>query len=72
MRQLSHNAFSRLAVLRRNVRQAADCAFCGAAPRPAKSGAYLYQYGAWGDAKPFPEWERRAFCSKSCRDTYHS
>ena len=72
--EISHDAFARSSVLRRVAGYAlhgAECAECGASPRPVKDGAVkcrtLYNYGSQSDGYGARvEWNNRSFCSIGC------
>lgn len=77
MRFLSRDPFARASVVRRefNAGPTEGCAWCGQrAARAYKRviRAKLYEYGTFADDQPNPTWDGRRFCSKTCRDTFHS
>ena len=73
MTTISHDAFGRFEIVRRVDAYAlhgAECAFCGASPRPKTEGQAkcrtLYNYGTSADDSGRTGWNERAFCGIGC------
>jgi hypothetical protein len=65
---IAHDGFARISITRRVHKTADKCRWCG-----SNTQGRLFQYGIERDDRPGrPDWDDRLFCSKSCRDCFHS
>lgn len=61
--QLQRDPFARTTTVRMKAQPTAECAFCG---QPAR-----FVYGTHRDDRHRPDWQRRAFCGRSCERAYN-
>lgn len=72
--ELSHDAFGRFSIMRRNeyFTRTAECDWCGRPGRTTSKGYKLFQYGYQADSLASKtDWEKKYFCSKPCHDAYY-
>lgn len=72
MKEVSHDAFARESIIRKNESGIETCSMCGNARKTPSGKRYLYRYGVEHDDKPGRiAWDDRKFCCKACRDGYY-